>query len=123
MSRCRSNANIITDHPEVRRTIKCSRMPPRRAATLVELIMGITVMMIVLTLAVSQITRLQRGYGAVNAAMDLRARLRDGADIVAADVRGIAPAGDSILVASDTALEFYSAIGSSTLCTMPALIR
>jgi hypothetical protein len=92
----------------------------RHAATLVELIMGITVAMIVITLAVAHITRHQRAYSAVASALDLRTRLRDGSDILTADLRGISAVGDSLLVASDTAVEFYSAIGTSTLCTTPA---
>jgi hypothetical protein len=82
--------------------------------------MGITVAMIVITLAVAHITRHQRAYSAVASALDLRTRLRDGSDIVAAELRGISAVGDSLIVASDTAVEFYSAIGTSTLCTMPA---
>ena len=92
----------------------------RHAATLVELIMGITVAMLVMTLAVAHITRHQRAYGAVASALDLRSSLRDASDIVMADLRGISPVGDSLLVASDTAVEFYSAIGTSTLCAAPA---
>ncbi|HEY5088046.1 MAG TPA: hypothetical protein VII66_11875, partial [Gemmatimonadaceae bacterium] len=59
-------------------------------------------------------------HDTVAAALDLRARLRDGSDILTADLRGSSPAGDSLLVASDTAVEFYSAIGTSTLCATPA---
>lgn len=92
----------------------------RRAATLVELIMGIAVMMVVTTLAVSHVTRHQRAYSAITAALDLRSRLRDGSDILAADLRGSSPAGDSLLVTSDTAVEFFSAIGTSTLCATPS---
>lgn len=92
----------------------------RRAATLVELIMGIAVMMIVTTLAVSHVTRHQRAYSAISAALALRARLRDGSDILAADLRGSSPSGDSLLVTSDTAVEFFSAIGTSTLCAAPS---
>jgi hypothetical protein len=91
--------------------------------TLVELIMGITVMMIVVTLAVTHVTRNQRAYNAIASALDLRARLRDGSDILVGELRGISPTGDSILVASDTAVEFFSAIGTSTLCAMPASDR
>lgn len=82
--------------------------------------MGIAVAMTVVTLVVSYITRHQRANDAVAAALDLRARLRDGSDILAADLRGSSPVGDSLLVASDTALEFFSAIGTSTLCASPA---
>lgn len=91
----------------------------RRAATLVELIMGLAVMMLVTTLAVSHIVRHLRAVNAISAARDLDGRLRDGADILAADLRGISPRGDSLSVESDTAVEFYSAIGTSTLCAAP----
>lgn len=95
----------------------------RRAATLIELIIGIAVAMTVVALAVAHVTRHQRAYGAVASALDLRARLRDGSDILTADLRGSAPVGDSLLLASDTAVEFFSAIGTSTLCTTPAANR
>lgn len=91
----------------------------RAGSTLVELLMGITVMMIVTTLVVSHVVRHQRAYSALSGAIDVRARLRDGADVLAADLRGSSPSGDSLLVASDTAIEFYSAIGTSTLCANP----
>lgn len=97
-----------------------TRLESRGAATLVELILGIAVAMIVVVLAVSHIVRHQRTYDAIAGAVDLRSRLRDGADIIAADLRGSSPLGDSLLVASDTALEFFSAIGTSTLCASPA---
>ncbi len=95
----------------------------RTAATLVELIIGITISMTVVTLAVSHITRHQRAYDAVASALDLRGRLRDGSDILTADLRGSSPVRDSVLVASDSAVEFFSAIGTSTLCTTPAANR
>ena len=93
----------------------------RSAVTLVELIMGITVFMVLMTLAITQITRLQRAYAAVTSAVQVRARLRDGSDIVRADIRGIASAGASMISTSDTAIELYSAIGTSTLCTIPSV--
>lgn len=91
----------------------------RSGATLVELIVGIVLMTSVTTLAVSHIVRHLRSVNAISAALDLNDRLRDGADILAADLRGISPRGDSLSVESDTAVEFYSAIGTSTLCATP----
>lgn len=92
----------------------------RRAATLVELLMGVMVATLVILFAVSHVTRHQRAYDDVVSVIDLRARLRDGADILSADLRGSSPAGDTILVALDTAVEFYSVVGASTLCATPA---
>lgn len=91
----------------------------RRGATLVELIVGIVLMSSVTTLAVSHIVRHLRSVNAISAALDLNGRLRDGADILAADLRGISPRGDSLSIESDTAVQFYSAIGTSTLCATP----
>lgn len=79
--------------------------------------MGIVAAIIVVLLAVSHITRHQRTYNATEAELDLRARLRDASDVLVADLRGSSPVGDSIIVALDTAVEFYSVIGTSTLCT------
>jgi hypothetical protein len=82
--------------------------------------MGIVISALVILLAVSHVTRHQRAYDDVVAALDLRARLRDGSEIVAADLRGSSPIGDTLLVALDTAIEFYSPVGSSTLCSAAA---
>ena len=95
----------------------------RRAVTLVELLMGIVVATLVVMMAVSHVIRHQHAYDDVAADIDLRTRLRDASDLIAADLRGTSSAGDSILVASDTAVEFYSAIGSSTVCTTPTPTR
>lgn len=95
----------------------------RRAATLAEMLVGICVSIVVITLAGSHIVSHQRAFEAVSAAIDLRGRLRDGSDILMADLRGISPLGDSLLVASDTAVEFYSAIGTSTVCAASAADR
>jgi hypothetical protein len=78
--------------------------------------MGIAVATIVVLLAVSHITRHQRAVESLAAIADLRGRLRDASDLLTADLRGSSPVGDSILVALDTAIEFYSTIGTSTLC-------
>ena len=95
----------------------------RRAVSLVELLIGIVVAALVVLMAVSHVVRHQRIYDAIAAGIDLRTRLRDASDLVAADLRGSSSAGDSILFASDTAVEFYSAIGSSTVCTAPTSAR
>ena len=92
----------------------------RSAASLVELIFGILVSMVVLSLAVSHVVRYRENHDAVSAILGIRAQLRDGSDILLGDIRGSSPAGDSLLVVSDTAVEFYSAIGSSTVCASPA---
>jgi hypothetical protein len=93
---------------------------PRRAASLVELLIGLTLATMVILLGTSQIMRQQRAYDDVTSAIDLRARLRDGADVLSADIRGSYPVGDTFLVALDTAVEFYSVVGASTLCATPA---
>ena len=95
----------------------------RGGATLIELIMGLMVACTVVVLALSHIARHQRAYDGIVAALDLRARLRDAGDIVATDLRGSSPIGDTILVALDTAIEFYSQVGTSTLCTVTPLNR
>lgn len=123
MSATNTKNAVVTYRPDLRQSTRPLRLTAggsRRAVTLVELIMGIMVMMILTAIAVTQITRLQHGYAAVRAAMEIRGRLRDGSDIVRADVRGIASAGASIISISDTAIEFYSAIGTSTLCAIPS---
>ena len=65
--------------------------------------MGIVVATLVVMMAVSHVIRHQHAYDDVAADIDLRTRLRDASDLIAADLRGASSAGDSILVASDTA--------------------
>jgi hypothetical protein len=76
--------------------------------------------MVVVSLAISHVVRHRRTLDAVSALLDVRARLRDGSDILVADLRGSSPVGDSLLFVSDTALEFFSAIGTSTVCASSA---
>ena len=85
--------------------------------------MGIVVATLVVLMVVSHVIRHQRAYEAVASHIDLRTRLRDASDLIAADLRGSSSAGDTITFASDTAVEFYSAIGSSTVCMTPTAAR
>ncbi len=95
----------------------------RRGVTLVELLIGLAVALLVTLMAVSQAIRHRQAYDAISAELDLRARLRDASDIIAADLRGTSSVGDTIVLASDTAVEFYSAIGASTICTVVSPVR
>ncbi|MDQ2891116.1 MAG: hypothetical protein M3R65_11290 [Gemmatimonadota bacterium] len=90
----------------------------RRAATLVELLIGTVIAVLIVTLVISNTVRYQRSGDAIIAATDLRGRLRDAVDMISADLRASSPVGDSVLVASDTAIEFHSAIGSSVVCAI-----
>lgn len=50
----------------------------------------------------------------------MKTRLSDGSAILTAELRGMSVQADTIFFASDTAVEFMSAIGASTICTVPA---
>lgn len=95
----------------------------RGAVTLLELLVGVVVGTLVVLMAVSHVIRHQRAFDAVSSDIDLRNRLRDASDLLTGDLRGASSVGDSILAASDTAVEFYSAIGASTVCTTPSATR
>lgn len=94
-----------------------------RGATLPELLVGIGVSLLVVMTAVASAVRYQRSNSTVDAWMVARSQLRDASDILAADLRGISVSGDSVLVASDTAVEFRSALGSSVVCSIPSANR
>lgn len=88
----------------------------RRAMSLLELLVGLVIATLVVILASASLVRAQRSHVAVLAAADMSARLRDAADVITSDLRAISPVGDSVLVASDTAVEVYSALGASVAC-------
>lgn len=94
------------------------RPPNRTGATLPELLVGLVVSMLVVMTAFTSALRYQRSSSTIDEWMNVRSQLRDATDILAADLRGISVIGDSILAASDTAVEFRSALGSSVVCTV-----
>ena len=92
-------------------------------ATLPELLVGLVISLLVVMTAVAGTVRYQRASATVEVWMNARGQLRDAADILAADLRGISVPGDSLLATADTAVEFRSALGSSFVCSIPSANR
>ena len=63
--------------------------------------------------------RQERLYGAATEVMQVRAQLRDAADVLAGDIRGAAVARYGLPLMTDSAIELLTAIGSSVACTAP----
>lgn len=96
-----------------------NRTARRSGFTLPELLIALCVTLIVVSATLTVLTRQQRFYRGVSEILNVRTSLRDGVDILTADLR-TASIQDTVKLASDTAVEFYSTIGGSTLCADPA---
>jgi hypothetical protein len=90
----------------------------RRGVTLAELIVGVALAGAAGGFMVGVLVRQQRFYSSAAGILDLRAQLRDGADVLATDIRSAAVSGFGFPVMTDTALEMYSAVASSVVCAI-----
>ncbi len=83
--------------------------------TLPELMIALCVLLLVTSTIVTMLSRQQRFYRGMDELLRVRTSLRDGVDILSSDLR-TASVQDTIRLASDTAVEFYSVTGASTIC-------
>ncbi len=90
----------------------------RSGFTLPELMVALCVVLLVVSATITVLTRQQRFYRKVDEVLSVRTSMRDGVDILTAGLRA-ASIQDTVRLASDTAIEFYSTIGASTLCADP----
>lgn len=90
----------------------------RSGFTLPELMIALGITLLVVGATVTVLMRQQRFYRSVGEILSVRTSMRDGVDILTADLR-TASIQDTVRLASDTAVEFFSTIGASTLCTDP----
>jgi len=95
------------------------RLSTRVAFTLPELLVSVALGGIVTGAIATTLVRQQRLFGAANAIIDVRAQLRDAADVLASDIRGAAVAPFGVPVMSDSAIELYTTIGTSIACSPP----
>ena len=95
-------------------------MSPRRAFTLPELLVAVAIAGVVGGAITTTLIRQQRFFSATAEVLDVRAQLRDAADVLASDIRGAAVASFGLPVMSDSAIELYTNIGSSVACSAPA---
>jgi prepilin-type N-terminal cleavage/methylation domain-containing protein len=93
-------------------------MIDRRGFTLIELLVVLVIGTLVCTTTVRMLSRQQKFYSAAAAMLDLRGQIRDGAGVLAADIRGAAVARYGFPVMTDSAIELYGPAGSSAVCTI-----
>ncbi|MGI8509010.1 MAG: hypothetical protein ACR2MQ_06765 [Gemmatimonadaceae bacterium] len=79
---------------------------------------ALCVTLLVVSSTVTLLMRQQRFYRSVGDVLTVRTSMRDGVDILTADLR-TASIQDTVRLAADTAIEFFSTIGASTLCADP----
>ena len=89
--------------------------PRRTAFALVELIAALALAGLVAAIAIATITRQQRFYRASAELRGARESVRDAMEILAADIRG-ASVSDTIRLRADSAIELFTAIGTSVAC-------
>ena len=95
-------------------------MTARRAFTLPELIVSVAIAGIVAGAITTTLVRQQRFFGSAAEVLDVRAQLRDAADVLASDLRGAAIASYGLPVMTDSAIELYASIGTSVACSAPS---
>lgn len=92
----------------------------RQAFTLVELVVATALAGLVGALITGTLVRQQRFHAAASEMLDVRAQLRDAADVLATDIRGAAVATFGLPVMTDSAIEMYATIATSVACAAPA---
>lgn len=95
------------------------RVSARRGFTLIEIIVALGVAAIIGSLVTATMSRQQRLFRATSEAIDVRRSVRDAIAILAEDIRS-ASARDTIRLASDSAIELFTGLGSSVACAMLA---
>jgi prepilin-type N-terminal cleavage/methylation domain-containing protein len=91
-----------------------------RGLSLIELIVAITLAALVGSTLFITLRRQQRFYSSATEMIQVRAQLRDAADVLAADIRSAAVARYGLPLMTDTALELFATIGSSVVCATPS---
>ena len=95
-------------------------MNPRRAGfTLIEMIVATVIAAIVGTTLMVTLRRQERFYSSATQMLQVRGQLRDGGDVLTSDIRGAAVERYGLPLMTDSAVEFFSTIGSSVVCETP----
>ena len=92
----------------------------RRGFTLIEVIVAVGLAALVGSTLLMTLRRQQRFYGSAAEMMQVRAQLRDAADVLAADLRGAAVARYGLPLMTDSAVELFTTIGASVVCAAPS---
>lgn len=91
---------------------------PRPASgwTLVELLVALAILGIITAVAAATMASEQREAHAAARLRAVRAEIRDAASVLAQELRGMAPAADTLPLAADTAVEFFAPILTAVTC-------
>lgn len=89
-----------------------------RGFTLVEVIVALVLAGVAASFMIGTLVRQQRFYSSAAAILDTRAQLRDAADVLTTDVRGAATGLLGLPAMRDSAIEMYSTIAASIVCTV-----
>jgi type II secretory pathway pseudopilin PulG len=92
----------------------------RSGFSFVELLLALVLAGAAAAMMVTTLARQQRFYSSAAAILDVRAQLRDAGDILATDIRGAALAL-GVPVMTDSAIEIFTTVASSVVCTSDAL--
>jgi prepilin-type N-terminal cleavage/methylation domain-containing protein len=94
----------------------------RRSAgfTLIEMVIATTIAAIVGGTLMMTLRRQERFYSSASQMLQVRGQLRDGADVLTSDIRGAAVERYGLPLMTDSAIEFFSTIGSSVVCETPS---
>ena len=84
--------------------------------TLVELLVALTILGIITALGAVTIASEQREAQTAARLRAVRAEIRDAASVLSQELRGIAPADDTLPLAADTAVEFFAPILTAVTC-------
>lgn len=88
--------------------------------TLIELVVATAVAAIVGLTLMMTLRRQERFYSSASQMLAVRSQLRDGADVLTSDIRGAAVERFGFPLMTDSAVEFFSTIGSSVVCETPS---
>ena len=89
----------------------------KRGFTVAELLVATAVAGITTALMTMTIVRQQRFFSSAAEVLGVRSQLRDAADVLASDIRSASVSELGLPVMTDTAVEMYSIIASSVVCS------
>ena len=95
-------------------------MQLRRAFTLVELLVSLAVAGVAAAFIIRTLLAQQRFYTSASAVLGARAQIRDAADVLATDIRNASAADPPFVLMSDSAVEMFTTIAASIVCTVPS---
>jgi len=94
--------------------------PIRDGLTLIELAVVLALLGLIGGVVGSLLVRQQRFYRASSELLQTREGVRDALEVLATDIRGAATA-DTVRLLADSAIELFSALGSSVVCQLNGL--